>query len=166
MRKLAGLHASVGVNVDDEVSRFEQFLQTPTTVSLLSRRSQIEGCPLAVPKEIRERISRSQTRLEVHREWGFTAPDREGTLMTGIIDRLVLVYDEVSFELLAADIIDYKTDEIDEGQAAAESRSEFYRDQMLAYRRAIEELYRLSQNQISARLLFVTTGAICTVTGK
>jgi ATP-dependent helicase/nuclease subunit A len=165
LRKLAGLHASVGVNVDDEVSRFEQFLQTPTTVSLLSRRSQFERCPLAVPEECRERISRTQTRLEVHREWGFTAPDREGTLMTGIIDRLVLVYDAVSFELLAADIIDYKTDEIDEGQAAAESRADFYRDQMLAYRRAIGELYRLSQNQISARLLFVTTGAVCTVTG-
>jgi len=164
LRKLAGLHASVGVNVDDEVSRFEQFLQTPTTVSLLSRRSQFEGSPLAVPAEVQERIAGTDTRLEVHREWGFTAPDREGTLMTGIIDRLVLVYDAVSFELLAADIIDYKTDEIDEGQAAADSRAESYRDQMNAYRRAVGQLYRLSQNQISAKLLFVTTGAICTAT--
>ena len=164
LRKLAGLHASAGVDIDDEIARFEKFLQKPATIALLSRHSRDDGCQLAISKEAQVRIAQAETRLEVHREWGFTAPDREGTLMTGIIDRLVLVYDAASFELLGADIVDYKTDEIDSGQAAADSRAEFYRDQISAYRRAVGELYRLSQNQISARLLFVTTGAVCPVT--
>ena len=85
--------------------------------------------------------------------------------MTGIIDRLVLVYDASSYELLAADIIDYKTDEIDSA-AAADARTEFYRDQVTAYRRAVEQLYRLTQNQISSRLLFVTAGRVCPVVSQ
>ena len=164
LRKLAGLHASVGVNVDEEISRFTRFLQEPGTVELLSRRPYSEK-PLELSAETQSRIAGCETRLEVHREWGFTAPDEDGSLMTGIIDRLVLVYDAASYELLAADIIDYKTDEIDSA-AAADARTGFYRDQVTAYRRAVEQLYRLSQEQISSRLLFVTAGRVCPVASQ
>lgn len=161
LRKLAGLHASIGVNVDEEISRFTRFLQEPGTVELLSRRPYSE-LPLEVSAGTQSRIAGCGTRLEVYREWGFTAPDEDGSLMTGIIDRLVLVYDAASYELLAADIIDYKTDEIDSA-AAADARTGFYRDQVTAYRRAVEQLYRLTQDQISSRLLFVTAGRVCSV---
>lgn len=161
LRTLAGLHASVGVNVDDEVIRFEQFLQEPETVALLTRRS-YEVAPGSFAPKIQTRISSSDTRLEVHREWGFTAPGKDGGLMTGIVDRLVLIYDATSFELLAADIIDYKTDEIDSPDAA-DLRTAFYREQIQAYRLAVEQLYRLPPDQISARLLFVTAGKVCSI---
>ena len=84
-------------------------------------------------------------------------------MTTGVIDRLLLIYDAESHELLAADIIDYKTDEIADGQSAADARAGFYTDQMRAYRSAIQELYRIPHSRISARLLFVATGAVCAI---
>jgi len=163
LRSIAGLHGFQGAHIEAELARFRSFLQNPTIVSLLSQQAFEGACPPDLSADVCGLINSSRIRLEVHCEWGFTAPGTEGSLTTGIIDRLVLIFDAECHELLAVDIIDYKTDEIADGQLAADTRAGFYTHQMQAYRSAIQNLYRIPQNRISARLLFVTTGTVCAV---
>ena len=80
----------------------------------------------------------------------------------GSIDRLVLMYD--SDTLVAADIIDFKSDTIDLNDAEQLSNKvEYYRPQLESYRAAIAQLYGLSPKQISARLVFVGSGLVTNV---
>ncbi len=96
-----------------------------------------------MPAAIQQELSETPCRLEVHREWGFTAPDQTGGLVTGVIDRLVLLHDPQSYALLAADILDYKTDDIPGDDDAIQTRVAFYTEQLQAYRQAVSHLYRL-----------------------
>ena len=87
--------------------------------------------------------------------------------MQGFIDRLLLYYraDKVSGDkpnadaVIAADILDFKTDAVEAGEAV-DQRVEYYRPQLAAYRRAVAEVFRLDPWRVSARLLFVEPGVI------
>ena len=61
--------------------------------------------------------------------------------------------------VIAADILDFKTDAVEPGEAV-DLRVEYYRPQLEAYRRAVGEVFRLDPRKISARLLFVEPGVI------
>jgi ATP-dependent exoDNAse (exonuclease V) beta subunit len=75
-------------------------------------------------------------------------------MLTGNIDRLVLLYH--ADKIIAADLIDYKTDRIDpEGAGAVAAKVDFYRPQVAAYRRAVSRMLRLEKSRIVARLLFL-----------
>ena len=101
---------------------------------------------------------RGGTRLVVETERPFAVPENGG-LLTGSIDRLVLLLDQD--RIVAADIIDFKTDQLAENDERGwQSRIEFYRPQMQAYRRAVAALTGLSPAQISGRLLFVSAGRL------
>ena len=76
--------------------------------------------------------------------------------MEGVVDRLILIYKDGA--LVAADIIDFKTDAIAKGELPA--KVEFYRPQMEAYRHAIAIQYGIEQEQIATRLVFVGTGDV------
>ena len=76
--------------------------------------------------------------------------------MEGVVDRLILVYKDGA--LVAADIIDFKTDAIAKGELPA--KVDFYRPQMGAYRHAIAVQYGLPADQIATRLVFVSTGEV------
>ena len=54
---------------------------------------------------------------------------------------------------IAAEIIDYKTDDVAD-YAAAESRANYYADQLRAYRDAIGSMLQLEQVAIRTRLFF------------
>lgn len=161
VRSLAGIHSSPGISIDDELQTFERFLAQPAIASALSRRHyRIGQLPLG-PTIISE-ISAASPRLDVKREWGFAVPGSDGELVNGVIDRLVLIYHPTDLSLLAADIIDYKTDTVNDS-AAAQQRADFYREQMMAYRNAVASLYRIPHERISARLLFVNSGDVCEI---
>ena len=160
LRQIAGRHGAPGIDVDQELERFEEFLSLERTSQILSRGEYRQPRRLAVPAAIQQELSETPCRLEVHREWGFTAPDQTGGLVTGVIDRLVLLHDPQSYALLAADILDYKTDDIPGDDDAIQTRVAFYTEQLQAYRQAVSHLYRLPQERISARLLFVTIGEV------
>ena len=88
---------------------------------------------------------------------------RDGdAILSGKIDRLVALYD--GSELVAADVVDYKTDKLpaDDPQAL-DVRAEVYRPQLDAYRRAASKLCRLAPERVSARLLFVGLGLVRTL---
>ncbi|HWC88707.1 MAG TPA: PD-(D/E)XK nuclease family protein, partial [Pirellulales bacterium] len=90
-------------------------------------------------------------RLEVERERPFALRQGE-VLMSGAIDRLVLVYD--AQKLVAAEILDFKTDKVS-GAAEVSQKVDFYRPQIEAYRSAVMQLTGLERSRVSARLLFV-----------
>jgi ATP-dependent helicase/nuclease subunit A len=62
-------------------------------------------------------------------------------------------------KLLAADILDFKTDAVETAAQIAE-RASYYRPQLQAYRQAAAALTGLASDRISARLLFVEPGVV------
>lgn len=91
--------------------------------------------------------------LIVKREQRFAVRLDEG-LLTGAIDRLVITCD--GDRATAAEIIDYKTDRVDDAEALAE----YYRPQIQAYRTAVSVMYGLPVEAITARLLLLNTGDV------
>ncbi len=85
---------------------------------------------------------------------------REGdAILSGSIDRLVVLYD--GDRPVGADVLDFKTDVLPPGDAAAlAARIEFYRPQLAAYRRSAARLLGLDPARVSARLVFTELGAV------
>jgi ATP-dependent exoDNAse (exonuclease V) beta subunit len=105
--------------------------------------------------------SHGELQLEVHTERNFAV--RIGDeLLSGSIDRLVLV--RCAGAVIAAEVLDYKTDTIAAGdKQALADKVEFYRPQIEAYRQAVAKLFRLEPRAISARLVFLQTGKVCPI---
>ncbi len=81
-------------------------------------------------------------------------------MMQGTIDRLVLIYD--GDDLIAADLVDYKTDQLTESDSK-QRRIVYYQPQLLAYRQAVASLFRLPIEMVAARLVFLEVGDIVRV---
>lgn len=84
----------------------------------------------------------------------------DATLWTGSMDRVVLGWNGP--RVVAAEIIDYKSDELPDSPTRDDwdSRVESYRPQMEAYRRALAHSLELDATAISVRLVFVGTGGV------
>ncbi|MFM9961709.1 MAG: UvrD-helicase domain-containing protein [Planctomycetaceae bacterium] len=82
------------------------------------------------------------------------------TLISGIIDRLVLW--SSGNEVIAAEIIDFKTDTVDDPASLA-AKVDRYRPQMDSYRRAVAQLFHLAATDVSVTLLFVQPGEIARI---
>ena len=80
---------------------------------------------------------------------------------TGSIDRLVLI--KQAGRVVAADIIDFKTDDLGSGNKGREAKVEFYRPQLAAYKSAVARNYRLEEQQVAARLAFLAAGDVVDV---
>ena len=78
--------------------------------------------------------------------------------MSGTVDRLVLLFKNV--QVVAADVIDFKTDAVEPDSVQLDEAVEHYRPQIDAYRRAISAMFHIPKKQVSARLLFVTPGLV------
>jgi ATP-dependent exoDNAse (exonuclease V) beta subunit len=64
-------------------------------------------------------------------------------------------------QVIAADVLDYKTDAIAPGnRALLAEKTAFYTPQLNAYRLAVSKLYRLGERQITARLVFLAAGTV------
>ena len=81
---------------------------------------------------------------------------RDHALLGGSVDRLVVVRREDA--IVAADIIDFKTDrfgESDPRHSSLADRVAYYRPQMEAYRDAIQRMLKIPVDRIAVRLAFV-----------
>jgi ATP-dependent helicase/nuclease subunit A len=145
-----------GLDVENELARFRQVLELSDVRGILSRRTYAEPRKLGFAASHAAEIARAQCELRVHRERRFAVRAAEG-LISGSIDRLVLLVREG--QVLAADVIDFKTDRV-AGTAAVDDKVEFYRPQIAAYRAAVAGLYRLEPEQVAARLVFVENGDV------
>jgi ATP-dependent exoDNAse (exonuclease V) beta subunit len=78
----------------------------------------------------------------------------DGRLVEGIIDRLVLLRE--GGRVVGAEILDYKTDALRPGDAAAiTAKAEHYRPQLDAYRAAVAAGYDIPPSRVAARLIFL-----------
>ncbi len=80
----------------------------------------------------------------------------DGKLIRGFADRIVLGMRQG--KIIAADIVDYKTDALGDKQKHLLERVTHYRPQINAYRATISQMLNLDDTVVSARLLFVTAG--------
>ena len=152
---------TVGFEVDDLILEFHEMLKRGDTPKVLSRSfydtSEASGNERFLPKE----LSFSDLRLEVFSERPFAVGHDDG-ILNGTIDRLVLIY--ASEQLIAADVIDFKSDRVDTSDAEAIAKTvQNYQPQLDAYRAAIHAIYRLPKENIAARLLLVGDGLLCDV---
>ena len=99
------------------------------------------------------------SRYVVENERAF-AVCHENQLLNGSIDRIVWLYS--GEQLVAADIIDFKTDRVKSDSELA-AKVALYSPQLQAYRDAVCRMSGLASESVLARLLFVGTGMIANV---
>ncbi len=98
----------------------------------------------------------ARLRVETERPLAVRDGDR---LLVGSIDRLVTICRGEN--VIAADILDFKTDAIaDQDQGAVLEKVRFYTPQLQAYRQAVQKLAGGDLPQISAKLLLLEAGLV------
>ncbi len=123
---------------------FRKALRGPRLAALLSRRHyELSANGKAVT-------------LEALRELPFAFRQND-ELLSGSIDRLVLV--RQADRLVAAEVIDYKTDTVTSPVQLGEL-TEFYRPQLEAYQRAAARITGLSADRITAKLAFLSADEV------
>ena len=86
----------------------------------------------------------------------------EGGIQEGFIDRLVLI--ERDGQVVGAEVLDFKTDEIKPGDGGTlAERREYYRPQITAYCDFMREQYGLSEDAVDGKLVFLGAGVISKV---
>lgn len=136
------------LNVDELIARFQKMLKAKSVERALSRDAYRQSLLEEQPARKRELGS---CEFRVYRERTFALRQDEH-LMTGAIDRLVLQV--AGGNVIGAQVLDYKTDDISQPGKFAE-RIEHYRPQLTAYCEAVARLYDLPRNSVTARLVFV-----------
>ncbi len=140
------------------IGAFRDMLAKPVLADLLKRdyyRSpHHDFLPPRFAKELRWETLTADVRCE--RRFALRRDDR---LVTGSIDRLVLLRD--NGRIVAADVLDFKTDAVTpERSGAFDERVDYYRPQLAEYRRAVSDMLRLEPERVAARLVFVRPGVI------
>ncbi len=142
------------------IKRFRALLTRPVVAEAISsaalRKAIPPGIAADITAELTAGLKSSAIKLELQREHRF-AVRLDDAIVQGSFDRLLLFRRGDS--VLAADILDFKTDAVADPAAIAE-RIEYYRPQLAEYRRAAAALFHLPPDRIAARLLFVEPGVI------
>lgn len=143
LRRIAQQLALPDVDVEQSLRSFRDMLSAPAMSAALSRRAYAAAAP---------------DQLYVLQERRILTPVDE-QLVNGCIDRLVLI--ERGGRIVAAEILDFKTDVFDLVTAdTARQRRAGYHEQMRLYRQAVAHVYDLPRNQIGARLLYLASGEV------
>jgi ATP-dependent exoDNAse (exonuclease V) beta subunit len=153
LRQAASQLDTTGLDVDAQIAQFLSTLQQPNVSRLLSRASYAPPITLPFPPRLSAELAATPLQLKLHHERRIALLEGD-SILTGNIDRLVLMMR--GDKIVAADVIDFKTDRIVAKQETeVEKKVGFYRPQLVAYRRAVSKMLRLEESRISARLLFV-----------
>ena len=158
LRRIAAASEFSELNVDESLKAFNASLETPAIREVLCRSTYQQSPGAGGTCAIRATDRGERWRWRVWRERPFAIRDGN-TILNGKIDRLVLLYD--GDDIVAADVMDYKTDMLSANDPRAlDARAEIYRPQLEAYRVATSRLCHLARDRISVRLLFVTAGCV------
>ncbi len=142
---------------DDDIERhlewFRHALEAPEVRRALSREATADRCRGSVEVRTERRFS--------HR--------RGGEIVTGSIDRLVLIredggngtptLDGERSPIVSAEVLDFKTDEVDAGPTLEEKVGD-YEPQIALYREAVASMYGLDPGAVTARLVFLAPGVV------
>jgi ATP-dependent exoDNAse (exonuclease V) beta subunit len=155
--------ASLGLDVEQELAAFDNMLAMPEVRAVLHRSFYESPSDAALERALTAAGAGRRLRAVAHNERRFAVRE-ERRLLSGTTDRLVLLYDDQ--RLVAADIVDYKTDAIaSNDRVRLEQLVDHYRPQLQAYCGAVSTLYRLPLSQICARLLFLSPGTMRLIEG-
>jgi ATP-dependent exoDNAse (exonuclease V) beta subunit len=126
------------LDLAEEITRFQTVLAQPAIRDALSRKQYAGFEP------------------ELHHDHPIAHRDHH-ILMQGRIDRLVLL--KQNGDIVGADILDFKTDRLSSNDDKAfDHLAQYYEPQLEAYRRAVQDVYGLSQAAVEARMLFLEAG--------
>ena len=154
LRKLAGRFLKPGLDLEQLLSDFQSMMKGESVRNNLSQEAyQSQIAPQLFP-DLASSLDDGSIELEVHRERR-VAFRTESELVNGIVDRLVLYRDQG--KVIAADVIDYKTDSV-HSDADVKPLRDLYRAQLQQYGRAMQVIYGLDSSQIVTRLGLLSTG--------
>jgi ATP-dependent exoDNAse (exonuclease V) beta subunit len=158
LRQLASKLNTVGLDVDQHLDAFEQMVSTAEIAGVLRRTFYQPPRDASMQHALGEELAAKSFDVQVHNERRF-AVRHEHRLFSGVIDRLVLLYDQD--RVVAADVLDFKTDSVRrDGSETLDQLVEYYRPQLEAYRCAVAGMYGLSAERVAARLVFVSPGVV------
>lgn len=128
-------------------------VEAPEVRRLLSRE--------AATRRARDLAGDTAADVRAEREWPFLRRD-DGEVVTGRVDRLTLYGRPGSggeeADWVAADVIDFKTDDPGDGAGALAEAADRYRPQLEAYRRAAADLHGIPLRRVRGWLLFLPAG--------
>lgn len=133
------------------IKEFFKSIEKPSLANLLNFES--------YRKQYLVQFGDAGNRMEVFNERRFAATIDQAQrteLIEGVVDRLVLIYQDD--RLIAADVIDFKSDAIQSQELSAKVAQ--YRPQLSAYREALAVNLGLPTSSISTRLAFISTGDV------
>jgi ATP-dependent helicase/nuclease subunit A len=148
---------TAGLDIEAELARFWKSVVLGPIGKFLTRSAYDDPPSLGLPAAVARRLAQAGARVVVERERRFAQREADA-LVSGSLDRLV-TWQTVDGKVLAADVIDFKTDRaVDDGRL--QQRVEFYRPQVMAYRRAVERLFGLESEAVVGRLMFLEAGQV------
>lgn len=154
LRKAAGRFLRPGLDLEQLLAEFRNMLGEECLRINLSREEyRTRVAPNLFPDLIAS-LKDDALELEVYRERRI-AFRTETELVNGIVDRLVLYRQNGT--VIAADVIDYKTDSVN-SEADVTALRELYGDQLRQYGTAMEAIYHLDPSRIVTRLGLLATG--------
>jgi ATP-dependent exoDNAse (exonuclease V) beta subunit len=143
-------------------AQFQDLLRSPWGLQLLSRAGyQSEESLFSAAQ--RQQLAAGTLELQVRNEIPFAIQRSSNTLVSGCIDRLVIL--KADGKPVAADVIDFKTDNVTTDQDIAECVAG-YHDQMIAYHQAVMQLLQLPAGAVTVRLALIQPRRTVVVCGK
>jgi ATP-dependent helicase/nuclease subunit A len=143
------------------LKEFHDQLRAPDIQSLLSRKFYEAPASLPLPAEVTAQLQAGPVEFDVATERKIAVIDG-GEFISGSIDRLVLI--RRGGQVIAADVIDFKTDYLPpHDPQAIPNKVAAYRDQLRLYRRAVAKIYALPETAVMTRLVLLDAGTVATV---
>jgi ATP-dependent exoDNAse (exonuclease V) beta subunit len=148
-------------DLDRLVASFQQWLRTPEIHAVLCRPAYAGPQQTGFPAALRSIWTNGMALQDAQLELPFCI--RDGTkFWDGRLDRVVWIGN--GERTVAADVLDFKTDDIKPGnETALLERVEHYRPQLEAYRHVVTKLANLAPERVAARLVFTVAGKIVDV---
>ncbi len=157
----AELPLSVWREMDELLATFCAWLHDRQISDVLRRSAYESPAGKHFPCALRAVWTKELQPQRVERERRFLVPDGD-KLWNGSLDRVVWLAD--GQRIVAADVLDFKTDGLEPGNAqAVEERTKHYRPQLEAYRMAVSRLSGLPVANIATRLVFTFAGQVVDV---
>ncbi|MGB9687804.1 UvrD-helicase domain-containing protein, partial [Thermogutta sp.] len=158
LRKTLALYPELSEAFETLYREFVEMLGRPNIKRVLSLVEYQRAHPSGyrVPAQLANDLA--NPRWEVFLEQPFVV-DAAGAFCRGQFDRIVVLFD--GHQPIAADVIDFKTDEITLDQLAG--RVQFYRSQLVMYREAAARWLHVPEERVSARLVFTQPGEVIRV---
>lgn len=158
LHRVAQDFAQNGFDIEAEIQVFRRMLNLPQTHMALSRCGYGDLVQLGFSEACGVALRDQSVTLRVFRERPFAVRE-DNAIVNGIIDRLILFCR--GDKVLAADILDYKSDALSVGdEMEMQEAVTRYEPQLASYRRAMAQQFGLDANRVITRLLFIQVGEV------